>query len=231
MNQTALNLTAITIFTVVMASLLGPLVHLSPLIPAIAVAGMLGLATVDTLGWQGRGATLLLDWVARVSPEHRTRVIRHEAGHFLVAQRLGIPITGYTLSAWEALRQGHPGAGGVTFDLTELDAELAQGTLSSQLIDRYCTVWMAGLAAETLTYGAAEGGADDRQKIGALFALLKRPATEADVKAKWATLQAKTLLQQHWPQYEALVTAMQQRASVEDCKTIVSSLLEAETLS
>ncbi|MBD2021346.1 ATP-dependent Zn protease, partial [Leptolyngbya sp. FACHB-36] len=79
MSQLSLNLVAISIFVVTMTTLLGPLVHLSPVVPTIAVASALGLATLDTLSWQGRGATLLLDWLARFSPEHRDRVVRHEA--------------------------------------------------------------------------------------------------------------------------------------------------------
>lgn len=221
MSQTALNLIAITIFILVMSSLLGPLVNLSPVVPAIAVFGLLGAATLDTLSWQGRGGTLLLDWLARFSPQHRERVIRHEAGHFLVAHLLNIPVTGYTLSAWEAFRQGQAGLGGVSFDSQELDAELEKGVLSVQLVDRYCTVWMAGMAAEKLVYGNAEGGADDRQKLRILWTQLKRPLSECETKERWAVLQARSLLEAHQSAYEELVTAMTQAESVAKCREVV----------
>ncbi|HEY9862140.1 MAG TPA: hypothetical protein V6D16_21780, partial [Candidatus Obscuribacterales bacterium] len=91
MNQITFNLIAISIFTVTMSSLLGPLVHLSPLIPAAAVVTLMGLVTVDRFAWQGTGGTLLVDWFARRSPAHCDRVIHHEAGHFLVAYLLNIP--------------------------------------------------------------------------------------------------------------------------------------------
>jgi hypothetical protein len=220
MSQTTLNLVAVTIFAFVMVSLLGPLLHWSPFIPAIAAFGMLSVATLDTLSWQGKAGTLLVDWVAGFSPEHRERVLRHEAGHFLVAHLLEIPVTGYTLSAWEAFRQGQPGQGGVSFELALLEAELQQG-LSSQLIDRFCTVWMAGAAAEQLSYGNAEGGGDDRQKLQLLWSQLKRPQGEGVLKQRWAALQAKTLLEEHRAAYEALVAAMAQRASVEDCQQAI----------
>lgn len=223
MSQTTLNLVAITIFTLVMTSLLGPLLHISPAVPAIAAFGILGIATLDTLSWQGQAGTLLVDWVARFSPAHRERVLRHEAGHFLVAHLLDIPVTGYTLSAWESFRQGQPGLGGVTFGTAELDAELQQGKLSNQLIDRYCTVWMAGIAAETLVYSAAEGGGDDRQKLRLLWNQLQRSAGEAVLKERWATLQAKHLLETHRDAFEALVAAMEQHASVEDCRLAIGS--------
>jgi hypothetical protein len=217
MSQTALNLVAITIFTLVMSTLLGPWLHLSPVVPAIAAFGLLGLATVDTLGWQGRGATLLVDWVAGFSPDHRDRVLRHEAGHFLVAHLLNIPITGYTLSAWEAFRQGQPGQGGVSFSSQELDAELERGVLSDQLIDRYCTVWMAGIAAENLLYGNAEGGGDDRQKLRILWTQLRRSSEQGLLKERWALLQAKTLIETHRAAYDALVDAMTSRLSPDEC--------------
>jgi hypothetical protein len=222
-NQTALNLVAITIFSLVMMSLLGPFVHLSPTVPAIATFGILGFMAIDTFGLQGRFGGIVLDGLASLSAEHRARVIRHEAGHFLVAHLSGIPISGYTLTAWEAFRQGIPGQGGVSFDTQELDRELQQGILSNQLIDRYCTVWMAGAAAETLTYGNAEGGADDRQKFRTLWFHLKRPDVEGAQKEKWSLFQAKSLIEQQQAAYEALVAAMEQRASIEECCVVIEA--------
>lgn len=224
MSQLSLNLVAITIFIVTMTSVLGPLVHLSPVIPAIATAGALGLATLDTFSWQGQGSTLLLDWVARFSTQHRARVLRHEAGHFLVANLLGIPVTGYTLSAWEAFRQGQPGQGGVQFDGQELETELRRGVLSQQLLDRYCTIWMAGAAAEVLTCGTVEGGGDDRQKLRAVLAQLRLSQQECQQKERWAALRAKTLIQEHRTAFEALVTAMAQRASVTECQQVIQQI-------
>lgn len=217
MSKTALNLIAISVFAMTLSSLLGPLFNLSPAVPAIATFSLLGLATLDTLGWQGRGASLLLDGLASFSPTHRARIIRHEAGHFLIAHLLGISVTGYTLSAWEAFRQGQPGLGGVTFDDRELAAQLQQGILSAQMLNRYGTVWMAGMVAETLVYGDAEGGADDHQKLRTLLAQLGRPEAAYQAQERSFSLQARTLLQAHWSVYEALVAAMEQRASVESC--------------
>jgi hypothetical protein len=217
MSQTTLNLVAITLFALVISSLLGPLLNISPFIPAAATIGILGLATLDTFNWQGRAGTLLVGWVDSFSAEHRARVLRHEAGHFLVAHLLDIPVTGYSLSAWEAFRQGQAGRGGVSFAATDLAAALEQGKLSGQLVDRLCMVWMAGIAAETLAYGKAEGGGDDRQQLRLLWSQLQRPRSEGDQKERWATLQAKTLLEEQRPAYEALVEAMANRQSVESC--------------
>jgi hypothetical protein len=217
MNQISLNLVAITIFSLVMMALLGPLVNLSPAVPAVFTFGILGFMAIDTFGLQGRYGGVILDSLAGLSAEHRQRVLRHEAGHFLVAHLSEIPITGYTLTAWEALRQGIPGLGGVSFDTQELDRELQQGQLSNQLIDRYCTVWMAGSAAEMLAYGNVEGGEDDRQKFRTLWFQLKRSNGEGALKEKWSLAQAKALIQGQEKAYEALVEAMAQRVSVADC--------------
>lgn len=217
MSQITLNLVAISIFTITLSTLLGPLFNLSPTIPAIATFSLLGLATLDNFGFGGKGGNLLLDWFANFSPEHRDRIIRHEAGHFLIAHLLGIPVTGYTLSAWEALKQKQPGLGGVSFDDQELAAQLEKGTLSAQMLDRYCTVWMAGGVAEELVYGNTEGGTDDLRKINTVLTPLRFSAKDRVQKQRFCGLQARTLLQNNWSAYEALVTTMQKRADVTEC--------------
>lgn len=216
MRQTSLNLIAIGIFVITMSSLLGPMFNVSPLIPAIATFSLLVAATIDTLGWQGQGGAIIIDLVEGASSERRDRIIRHEAGHFLVAYLLKIPVSGYALSAWEAFKQGQSAQGGVRFEDQELAAQLQKGMISEQLIDRYCTVWMAGIAAEDLVYGNAEGGVEDRGKITAILTQLKRPA-ESQLKQSWASLQARSLLESHQSAYQALVEAMTKRASVSDC--------------
>ncbi len=227
MNQIALNLIAISIFAMTVTTILGPLIHVSPAVPAIAMFAVLGVATLDSFTWQGRGGTILLDWLASFSPAHRARVARHEAGHFLVAQQLGIPVTSYTLTAWEAFRQGQVGQGGVQFDTQELDTQLQTGKLSVQLVDRYCAVWMAGGVAETLAYDSAEGGADDVQKLRMTLAQLRLPNAEIQQKERRASLQAKNLLQQNQDAYDALVTALEERKPIEECRQLLKENLVA----
>ena len=130
-------------------------------------------------------------------------------------------MSGYTLSAWEALKQKQPGQGGVSFDDQELASQLQSGTLSAQLLDRYCTIWMAGVAAEDLVYGDAEGGADDRSKLRTVLTPLGFSGLAQQQKERWAALQARTLLQANWPTYESLVSAMQQRADLSECFSII----------
>jgi hypothetical protein len=225
MKETSLNIIAISIFAITVSILLGPLFNLPEAVPAIATFCLLGLATLDTFQWQGQGGTILLDLLAGTSKQRRDRILHHEAGHFLVAHLLGIPVTGYALNAWEAFKQGQSAQGGVRFEDEQLALQLQNRTLSAQLLDRYCTVWMAGIVAENFVYGKAEGGAEDRTKINAIFTQLRRPSSEIQLKQNWGSLQAKNLIESHKLAYEALVTAMEKRATIEECYRIIQENL------
>lgn len=218
MQQTALNLVAIAIFVMTLSSLLGPMLNISPFIPAATTLGILGLATLDNLSWSGKGTTLLLDFFA--SGEQRQRVVYHEAGHFLVAYFLGIPVTSYTLNAWEAFKQGQPGQGGVVFN-----SNLLEGKINVQemplLIERLSTVWMAGIAAETLVYGEVQGGESDRTQLREVLKFAGLPHNTYTQKERWAFLQAKNLIEKYRESYDALVEAMEKRESVEACLQII----------
>ncbi len=224
MGQTTLNLVAIAIFVFTMSSVFAPLLDYSQAIPAAGVFGLLGLLAADQWGFEGKGATLFVDWVARrSSPEYRDRVAYHEAGHFLVAYLLDIPVTNYALTAWEAYRQGHPARGGVEFSDEHLVATPQK--LSSPILKNYFTVWMAGIAAEKLVYEKAEGGGDDLQKLRAVLAVTESSSFNQKQKERLAREQARTLLQAHWKAYSLLVEAMKQRQPVSECY----QLLERET--
>ena len=132
MNELTLNLLAIGVFLMTLSVLLGPLLNFSSAIPAIVVGAVLSAVTVDVFSLEGKGGNLFLDWLAAFSPLHRERIIRHEAGHFLVAQLLEIPVTDYSVSAWEAIRKGFSGQGGVQFDTSVLDGELRAGRIRSE---------------------------------------------------------------------------------------------------
>lgn len=227
MRDTTLNLIAISIFGVTMMALLGPMVELSPAIPAVLIAGLLGAATLDQVGLNGRVGNILLDWLAWTSLDHRQRVIHHEAGHFLVASLLEIPVQDYTLSTWQAWKRGLPGQGGVIFDVDSLESELQTG-LSAQTINRYSQVWMAGIAAEQLVYGAATGGNDDYQKLRVLWQALGRSPASSQVQQRWAILQAKTLLEKHESVYQTLCSAMAEALPVSECRALITQQVNAE---
>ncbi|WP_244532979.1 ATP-dependent Zn protease [Geitlerinema sp. PCC 9228] len=231
MSQTTFNLVAIAIFVFTMASVFAPLLDYSQAIPAAGVFGLLGLLAADQWGFEGKGATLFVDWVARRSPEYCDRVAYHEAGHFLVAYLLDIPVTNYALTAWEAHRQGYPARGGVEFsdecfDTAQHKYLVAKSQwMSSPILKNYFTVWMAGIAAEKLVYEKAEGGGDDLQKLRAVLAATEPSSFNQKQKERLAREQARTLLQAHWKAYSLLVEAMKQRQPVSECY----QLLERET--
>ncbi|MGK7897707.1 MAG: ATP-dependent Zn protease [Xenococcus sp. (in: cyanobacteria)] len=219
MQQTSLNIIAISIFTMTISTLLGPIFNIPPAVPAVATFGIMGLATIDTLTWNNKGATLFLDLF--VTSEQRQRVLHHEAGHFLAAYFLGIPITEYSLTAWEAFKRGHYGQGGVVFDAaTTISNTLDKKNLPLTL-DRLCTVWMAGIAAETLVYDKAEGGSEDCQQLRMALNMAGLPNSVYSQKERWGKLQATSLLQRHEQAFEALVIAMAERKSVTECCQII----------
>lgn len=222
MSQTRLNLVAIAIFTVTFSTLLSSFLDISPFFPATATFGLMGLATVDRFAWSGQGGNLLVDWFAQRSDQHRSRVLTHEAGHFLVAHLLGIAVTGYALTAWEARQQGNQAAGGVQFDDQRIQAQLEEGVISSDIVERYCQVWMAGGAAEQRVFGDVQGGVDDVIKLRGLLNALNYSPQMLEQKERWAAFQAKQMIERHADAYEALKAAMAERRSLEDCVAAIA---------
>jgi hypothetical protein len=225
MNPLAVNLAAIVVALMTFSVLLGPLLHIPQAVPALLVFGLLGITTLDQFGFQGQGTNIFLDWLAQRSPAYRQRVLHHEAGHFLAAHLLEIPIQGYSLTAWEARRQGFASQAGIAFaEPTVAQPEAAQPGKAIQalplpLLERYCTVWMAGIAAEKLIYGEVEGGAEDRQKVQFVSGQLGR---DGQLQQRQSLLRAEELLKTHRTNYDALVVAMDQRASLEDCQALLA---------
>lgn len=230
MRTTSLNLIAISVFCMTLSVLLSPILNISPFIPAGITFFLLGVATLDVFQFQGQGASLLVDRLAGTSASTRERILHHEAGHFLVAYLMEIPIQGYALNGWEAFKQGFKAQGGVQFADQILWEQLQQGKISAQVLDRYCAVWMGGIAAETLVFEKAEGGREDREKITAIWTQLQRPLSEAKIKERWAILQAKTVIETHKLAYFSLVEAMKNRASVEDCCQMIEKFKNAEAV-
>ncbi|MDY6897825.1 MAG: ATP-dependent Zn protease [Cyanobacteriota bacterium] len=221
MNKTTLNLAAISIFLMTITVLLGPLINLSPAVPAVTTFVILGIATFDSWSFEGKGGTLFLDLIGGFSSEYRERILHHEAGHFLVAHALGVPVTGYTLSAWEAFKQKQKGFAGVTFDDVELFSKFENDAITTQTLERFYTIWMAGIAAENLVYDNASGGADDKNKLTGVLKSLGCSESLCNQKQRFSILQAKTLLENNWSAYQALVDSMRERATVKECQDIL----------
>jgi hypothetical protein len=225
MRQSSLNAIAIAIFLVTISTLLGPALNLPQAVPAIATFCILGVAAFDTFQWRGQGSAILSDFLAGNSDEKRGRILHHEAGHFLVAYLLKIPIGGYAINAWEAFKQGQNAQGGVRFEDPQLLSQMQKGKFPVELLDKYCTVWMAGIAAENFIYGNAEGGAEDRDKIRGILSQIRRPASELKIKENWSLLQARNLIESHQLAYKELVEAMKKQETVAECYRVIQENL------
>jgi hypothetical protein len=213
MNQLTLNAIALSIFAMTLSVLLGPFLNISPFLSSGLTLIVLSAVTFDSFRFQSLGLTVLLDTLAQRFPGYRQRVLHHEAGHFLVAHLLDLPIESYTLSVWEALQQQKPGQGGVVLQQPEKDQ--TQAWLKNN-IEKLCAVWAAGGIAEDLRYGSVQGNEDDVQQLRSTVRALGLNVALYERQAK---IDARQLIQKHWQSYEALVTLLEQRCSVAECYT------------
>jgi len=79
---------------------------------------------------------------------------------------------------------------------------------------------MAGVAAETLVYNSAQGGADDRSKLRAFLTPLGFSGSAQKQKERWAVCKLTTCSKRIGLP-EALVSAMQQRAELAECFRVI----------
>jgi hypothetical protein len=216
-NDADLNILAIAIFTLTMSVLIGPSIGLSPLIPTVLTVTLLGLYGIYASGWGRQDNSLLMAWWQERSPQQRDRILHHEAGHFIAAYLLGIKVLGYNLSVFTDPKSHQHGVLGVEVDASQI---------RSDNLERYCTVWMAGIAAEEYIYQDAKGGAEDIRQLRDATGHLANP----QLHQRWALLRARTLISEHQEALTALVEQMQQNASVEDCCAVIDVALSAKAI-
>lgn len=147
-------------------------------------------------------------------PKYRKTVIQHEAGHFLCAYLLGMPLQACLLDPWSALKDGRfSGAAGTVFFDPALGDGMAKGTLRRETLDRYSVVVLAGIAAEAMVNGQAEGGQADEQALINLLASLNGGKAwdlpRIQNQARWGASQALLLLREYKQPYEALCASLE----------------------
>lgn len=195
--------------------------------PALVALGVLLAADQFIL----RGMTFETVYRA-LFPRYAEKIVTHEAGHFLAAYLCGLPVRGYILSAKEALAAGIPGQAGTLFADDDLSIEIQKGKVTAGSVDRFSIVAMAGIAAEAITYGEAEGGEADIMDLLRLLTTLQPPWTEQSVRsqARWAVLQAVLLLRGNQKAFQALQQAMKERKSLGECvSSIEENFVEVES--
>lgn len=232
MNVTATDLLAIAIFTITMMSLVGTMVGLSPMVPTVIAVSLLSAWGMD-IGWfQGKFGAYAQAWLRARSPQYRERVSCHEAGHFLVAHLSGFKVTNYAIAGIVGRSLGEILAdqrftgieGGVEIELVEQPSSV---NLSANLLDRYSTVYMAGIAAEQLILeGTTEGGNDDLQKLRKAISHLPHPMTQE----RWALMNARNLLSEHRSILVALSEKMLNAATVSECCQMIDQILKEKEL-
>ncbi len=175
----------------------GPLLGLSPAWIALCLgAGLLGL-TLDAYQWQGLGGHLL----AESLPGGRARLRRiasHEAGHLLVAQAEALPVLRVLVGTRACLQAGLRSNGATEFALPE------SVRMPLEDLRRWSRVLQAGIAAETLLYGKARGGADDRALLGRLWGLSGHDVDTAQREQRRARREVDQQLRREQPQLEQL---------------------------
>ncbi|CAA3011547.1 uncharacterized protein LOC111381501 isoform X1 [Olea europaea subsp. europaea] len=171
------------------------------------LAAVLGLAMLDAIFLGGS----CLAQISSYWPPYKRRILVHEAGHLLVAYLMGCPIRGVILDPIVAMQMGIQGQAGTQFWDEKLQNELAEGHVSGTAFDRYCMVLFAGIAAEALVYGDAEGGENDENLFRSICVLLEPPLSVSQMsnQARWSVLQSYNLIKWHKRAHSAAVKALE----------------------
>lgn len=105
----------------------------------------------------------------------------------------------------------------VFFD-PELAGGMASGTISRRQIDRFCIVLMAGIAAEAMCNGKAEGGQQDEAGLVSFLAALDGgkgwDLARIQNQARWASSQALLLLREHKAAFDGVSKALESGGGV-----------------
>ena len=154
--------------------------QLPTLVLSVLLSGATVLFLLDKLLLQER----LLGLVQLAVPRRRECVLRHEAGHFLCAYCLGLPVQACELNPLRTLAdRAFEARAGTRFLSPAIEALLEERDADEADVRRASIVLMGGIAAEALWAGHAEGGAADEAALRALL----EAHVEARIKARVET--------------------------------------------
>lgn len=186
---------------------------------------IVGLSLLDSIYLGGAAQAQVLSlW-----PGYKRRMLVHEAGHVLVAYLLGCPVRGVVLDAQEAFKSGISGQAGTQFWDESLARESEQNRLTEASLDRYCIVLFAGIAAEGLVYGEAEGGESDENLYKGIISGLRPPWGPGRMSnhARWSVLQAFNMLKEHRKVHEAVVQELERGSDLASIVNSIETTMEA----
>ena len=204
---------------------LGKQLGIDPLTTLIPLT--FGGFAVDQIFYQGAAFETVYQ---KLFPQYKKKIIDHEAGHFLMAYLLGIPVRGCITNAWDARKYPEiRGQAGTIFFDQKLATELQNQKMTRSSLDRMSVVIMAGIAAEAILYGKAEGGAADERNLVAFLTSIQPPwdVLRIQGQARWAAMQAILLIKEHQASYTALCNAIEAGKSVGDCVLAIEENLPA----
>ena len=142
----------------------GPAFGLSPAWIVVFVGGGLVALTVDAATWQGMGGHIVAEALPGGAGRLR-RIAVHEAGHVLIAETEKLPVQKVLVGTLACARAGLRSNGATEFEVPE------SVRMPLEDLRRWSRVLQAGIAAETVVFGKARGGADDRALLGRLWGL------------------------------------------------------------
>ena len=184
------------------------------------------LLAYDAVALNAGAQNLVLDFVSNLtSEEYKTRLRRHEAGHFLVAYLTGVLPKGYTLSSLDAFKRfGRLNVqAGTLFCDGQFQNEVKRGKITSTSVGRFACVALAGVCAEYAKYGNSEGGAADIQQLDQLFNALQFSQKKSDDEVRWATLNTMAIVRRH----EGLVDELARMMGTGESTAKLISIIEA----
>ena len=122
--------------------------------------------------------------------ERLRRIAVHEAGHLVIAEQEKLPVQRVLVGTLACLKAGLRSSGATEFAVPD------SVRMPLEDLRRWSRVLQAGIAAETVVFGKARGGADDRALLGRLWGLSGHDVQTAQREQRRARREIEQALRQ-----------------------------------